>query len=101
MRGIGRYVRALLPQMLAVRPGSRIILFVKPRDVAPLAAGYAKDLALAASVEVRPIATLRAARADVFWYPWNVVSVLPRHGAVVATMHDVAPLALPDPRLRK
>jgi glycosyltransferase involved in cell wall biosynthesis len=101
VRGIGRYVRALLPSMLAVRPGSRILLFVKPRDVTAVAATLAEDRALCHAVEVRPIGELRDATADVFWYPWNIISTTPRHGSVVATMHDVAPLALPDPRLRK
>jgi len=40
-------------------------------------------------------------RADVFWYPWNVSLPAPRRGVVVATIQDVAPLVLPDPRRRK
>jgi glycosyltransferase involved in cell wall biosynthesis len=56
---------------------------------------------MAGTIEVRPIGQLRRATADVFWYAWNVASPTPRKGAVVVTMHDVAPLVLPDPRLRK
>ena len=42
-----------------------------------------------------------ACRADLFWYPWNVALPAPRRGVVVATIQDVAPLVLPDPRRRK
>jgi len=101
VRGIGRYVRALLPRLLQQRPGSRIILFAKRRDVAALTAEYAAVPAMAGTIEVRPIGELRHTAADVFWYAWNVASPTPRHGAVVVTMHDVAPLVLPDPRLLK
>jgi len=40
-------------------------------------------------------------KADLFWYPWNVSLPAPRRGVVVATIQDVAPLVLPDPRRRK
>ena len=44
---------------------------------------------------------LECCRADLFWYPWNVALPAPRRGVVVATIQDVAPLVLPDPRRRK
>jgi glycosyltransferase involved in cell wall biosynthesis len=98
-RGIGRYVRVLLPRFLALRPELRLILFARGaqdigiiRDMLP-AMGVAAD-----RVEIRLRSQLSRTEADVFWYPWNVALPAPQRGAVVATMHDVAPLALPDPR---
>jgi len=44
---------------------------------------------------------LDSSGADLFWYPWNVALPAPRRGVVVATIQDVAPLVLPDPRRRK
>jgi glycosyltransferase involved in cell wall biosynthesis len=52
-------------------------------------------------VDVRPEREMARARADVFWFPWNVASSSPSGAAVVVTMHDVAPIALPDPRFLK
>jgi glycosyltransferase involved in cell wall biosynthesis len=101
VRGIGRYVRALLPRFLEQRPGTRIILYVKPRHVAQLAAEYAARPEMNGLIDVRPVGEMRRSRADVFWYPWNVASPTPRRGAVVVTIHDVAPLVLPDPRFWK
>jgi len=99
MRGIGRYVRALLPRFVAMRPELRFVLFARgPRDVETIrsmlpAIGVPDD-----RVEIRPRSQMNATRADVFWYPWNIALPAPRRGVLVATMHDVAPLALPDPR---
>ena len=101
VRGIGRYVRALLPRMLALRPQAHFILFVKPRDVTSMTRACHADPRLGGAVEVRPIRALRRCAADVYWFPWNVADPAPKHGAVVVTVHDVAPLALPDPRWRK
>jgi glycosyltransferase involved in cell wall biosynthesis len=99
VRGIGRYVRALLPRFAESSPDVRLVLFVKrERDVTALGAIVGADPRLAAQTEVRRVRELPRFAADVFWYPWNVVRPEPRHGAVVVTMHDVAPLALPDPR---
>ncbi len=101
-RGIGRYVRALLPRLLAQRPGLRIILFVKrARDIAVVEAMLAAHPGTRQRIEARPVSELTRCGADVFWYPWNVADPLPAHGPVVVTVHDVAPLALPDPRLLK
>lgn len=102
VRGIGRYVRALLPRLLAQRPGTRLILFVKNSRHAESVARIFEDTpSLRDRVEVRPVRLLSRCDADVFWYPWNVASPLPSRGAVVATVHDVAPLAFPDPRAFK
>ena len=98
IRGIGRYVRALLPRLLSLRPHSHVILFVKPRDVVSMARICRDDPRLGGAVEVRSIRALRRCAADVYWFPWNVAAPAPKRGAVVVTVHDVAPLALPDPR---
>jgi glycosyltransferase involved in cell wall biosynthesis len=99
VRGIGRYVRALLPRLVASNPDMRLVLFVKrERDVTALSEIVARDPSLAGHVDVRRVRELPRFAADVFWFPWNVVRPTPRHGAVVVTMHDVAPLVLPDPR---
>lgn len=97
-RGIGRYVRALLPRMAGVRSELRFTLFVKPERVASLARSLRADDALGARCDVAPVRELTAAAADVRWFPWNVIRPLPRRGATVVTIHDVAPLAMPDPR---
>jgi glycosyltransferase involved in cell wall biosynthesis len=100
VRGIGRYVRALLPRLLAQRPELRIVLFVRRRDIGSVVHAAGLE-AMADRVDVRPIGEMRKTRADAYWYPWNVVSRPPKEGAVVATVHDVAPLALPDPRITR
>lgn len=101
VRGIGRYVRALLPRLVALRPGLRLVLFVKSerdvRSLAPLLAGVA---GLRGRVEIRPVRELARFTADVFWYPWNNASPAPTRGAMVTTVHDVVPIAHPDPRWR-
>lgn len=100
VRGIGRYVRALLPRLVALRPELRLAVFTKNgRDVEPLAVAVASDPALCGRAEALHVSELQRSSADVFWYPWNVARApVPLHGAVVVTMHDLAPVVLPDPR---
>ena len=101
VRGIGRYVRALLPRLVAQRPGLRLVLFVKrARDVAPALAVLEGMPGLRGHVDVRPVREMARFNADVFWYPWNTASPTPAQGAVVATVHDIVPIAHPDPRWR-
>ena len=101
VRGIGRYVRALLPRLLALRPGLRLTLFVKnARDVESLAPVFEGMPSLRHRLDIRPVREMVRCGADVFWYPWNTASPTPSRGAVVATMHDIVPIAHPDPRLR-
>ena len=101
VRGIGRYVRALLPRLVALRPGLRLALYVKnQRDVETVEPVFAAMPALRDHLEVRPVREMVRSGADVFWYPWNTASPTPSRGAVVATMHDIVPIAHPDPRLR-
>jgi glycosyltransferase involved in cell wall biosynthesis len=99
VRGIGRYVRTMLPRLAAARPGLRLILFARRRDeIALHTAWIAENAELRGRAFVRHIREFRTFSADIHWYAWNVASPLPRRGAVVVTMHDVAPIALPDPR---
>ncbi|MDQ2667385.1 MAG: glycosyltransferase family 4 protein [Gemmatimonadota bacterium] len=101
VRGIGRYVRALLPRLVALRPGLRLVLFVKrARDVEPVHAMLDELHGMRGRVDVRPVREMSRTKADVFWYPWNTASPTPASGAVVATMHDIVPIAHPDPRWR-
>ncbi|HEV7991283.1 MAG TPA: glycosyltransferase family 1 protein [Gemmatimonadaceae bacterium] len=99
LRGIGRYVRALLPRFIAMRDGLRLILFVRgERDGEPIRT-ILRELGVPADrAEVRLRRDIGNTSADVFWYPWNIAIPAPERGVVVATIHDVAPLALPDPR---
>ena len=102
VRGIGRYVRALLPRLLAQRPGLRLVPFVRRRaELDALREALATLGASGDRVTPRPFAELRTGDADVYWYPWNVARPMPRREPVVATMHDAAPLAFPDPRWTK
>jgi len=99
VRGIGRYVRALLPRLAAMRPGLRLVLFAKDdADVQGLSREIGREPSRYGNATVRHVAELPRACADLFWYPWNVAMPVPRRGAVVVTMHDVVHLALPDPR---
>jgi glycosyltransferase involved in cell wall biosynthesis len=98
VRGIGRYVRALLPRLVALRPGLRLALFAKnQKDVDALRPQFAT---MRDHVTIHPVREMLKSGADVFWYPWNVASPTPSRGAVVVTMHDIVPIAHPDPRLR-
>ncbi|MEP7000799.1 MAG: glycosyltransferase family 1 protein [bacterium] len=101
VRGIGRYVRALLPRLVALRPGLSLALFVKnQRDVEALEPVFAAIPSLRDRVDIRPVREMTRSGADVFWYPWNTASPTPPRGAVIATIHDIVPIAHPDPRLR-
>lgn len=99
IRGIGRYVNALLPRIAAARPELRIILFAKDaRDATVLSERTDAEPRLRGRVELRLLRELPRTEADVFWYPWNAIITKPRRGAIVVTIHDVAPIAFADPR---
>jgi glycosyltransferase involved in cell wall biosynthesis len=99
VRGIGRYVRALLPRLLAQRPDLRLQLFVRRVQDEPAIRAIFDD-AEQHRVEIRTLGSMTRSDADVFWFPWNTTGPTPRTGCVVVTMHDVVPIAHPDPRLR-
>src|SRR6266700_3307836 len=99
LRGIGRYVRTLLPGMAALRPDLRYTLFVKNScDANAFAATLEREGVLGAMSDIAPVRQMGRARADVCWFPWNVVRPAPPPGPVVVTIHDVVPIALPDER---
>jgi glycosyltransferase involved in cell wall biosynthesis len=101
-RGIGREVWALLPRLLRQREHLRLVLLIRrSRDEAEIATRLAALGAPLDRVSFHPRWRLDRCRADLFWYPWNVALPAPRRGTVVATIQDVAPLVLPDPRRRK
>lgn len=101
-RGIGRYVRALLPRLAAQRPELRLLPFARRRSELDEIRTALGTLEIPADrVDVRLFRDLRTGDADLWWYPWNVARPVPRTGVVIATMHDVAPLAFPDPRRSK
>ncbi len=99
VRGIGRYVRALLPRLLAEREGLELVLYVRNMQDADAVRAIFEP-SLHPRVEVRPMRTMTRSGADVFWFPWNTTGPTPRTGCVVVTMHDVVPIAHPDPRSR-
>ncbi len=99
VRGIGRYVRAILPRLVAQRPGLQLVLFAKTRGgVTALAESMSRDPQLCGNVTVRHVREMARTPADLHWFPWNVIGPVPRSGASVVTVHDIAPVAMPDPR---
>jgi glycosyltransferase involved in cell wall biosynthesis len=94
-RGIGRYVHALLPAMLAEAPALGIALEItlgvrSASDVDAVRASLRPGLV--PRVRVIPRAEWRREACDVAWYPWNFVRVRPPGGAIVPTLHDLAPM---------
>lgn len=96
VRGIGRYARAVIPRLAEQRPGLRLTLYATVGALAGLRARYDADPRTAGRVAVRPASLLRLARADLAWYPWNVVDPAPWRGPVAVTIHDIAPLVVPS-----
>jgi alpha-1,3-rhamnosyl/mannosyltransferase len=102
LRGIGREVWALLPRLLRQRGDLHVVLTrTRARDESAIVRRLEALGAPVERVTFHHARRLGHPRADVYWYPWNVSAGSPRRGAVVVTMNDVAPLALPDPRRRK
>jgi glycosyltransferase involved in cell wall biosynthesis len=102
VRGIGRYVRALLPRMVASRTGLQLLPFARRRSELDELRSTLESLGVPPDrVSARLFSELRDSDADLWWYPWNIARPAPTAGRVVVTMHDVAPLAYPDPRRSK
>lgn len=98
-RGIGRYFSILLPRIATLRPELCFTLFsANARDRRTLEARVAASAVLRGRADVRVLGELRRTDAEVFWYPWNAIVHRPTRGAIVVTVHDVGPLAFPDPR---
>ena len=101
-RGIGREVWALLPRLLRQRPTLQLVLLIRRSGDADVVRRRLSELdAPLDRVRFEPLGRLNRVPAALFWYPWNVSLPAPRRGVVVATIQDVAPLVLPDPRRRK
>lgn len=102
-RGIGRYVRAVLPRLLEQRPELRLVPFARRRSQLPALAETLGALGIVGErVMPRLFTEIGRHDADLFWYPWNIARPAPQRGVVVvATVHDAAPLAFPDPRWAK
>jgi len=102
LRGIGREVWALLPRLLRQRPSLRLVLLLRRSGDAETIRRRLVELGAPLDhVTFESLGRIDRVQADVFWYPWNVSLPAPRRGVVVATIQDVAPLVLPDPRRRK
>jgi glycosyltransferase involved in cell wall biosynthesis len=102
VRGIGREVWALLPRLLRQRPTLRLVLMIRrSADVDVVRRRLAELDAPLDRVSFASLGKVDRVSATLFWYPWNVSLPAPRRGVVVATIQDVAPLVLPDPRRRK
>jgi glycosyltransferase involved in cell wall biosynthesis len=102
LRGIGREVWALLPRLLHQRPDLRLVLLLRRQSDADAIRRRLSELdAPLDRVTFEPLRRIDDVEATLFWYPWNVSLPAPRRGVVVATIQDVAPLVLPDPRRRK
>ncbi|MCU0615828.1 MAG: glycosyltransferase family 4 protein [Gemmatimonadaceae bacterium] len=90
-RGIGRYVRRLLPAMLEEAPTLQITLGVRADDIAAIETECAA-LEAAGRLRVVSLDAWRRMDCEVAWYPWNFVRVRPASGAIVPTLHDLAPM---------
>jgi len=95
-RGIGRYARALLSRF-ARRDDVRLTLLV--RDLFPQR--FARELRASIGAGERvEVASRVPPRADVVWHPWNGTFFESKVPAI-ATIHDVAPFAFPDPDAKR
>lgn len=99
-RGIGRYMRNLLPQFVERDPSLRFTMYVRrDEDIALLRAHLATlHAALPDRTTVAHVRELARTEADVVWYPWNFITVAAPHRPMVVTMHDVAPMLQLDHR---
>ena len=99
-RGIGRYMRNVLPQLALRDPQLRFTLYVRREgDIALLRAQLAAwHAALPGCTTIAHVRELPRTDADVVWYPWNFITVAAPHRPMVVTMHDVAPMLQLDHR---
>jgi glycosyltransferase involved in cell wall biosynthesis len=93
-RGIGRYTRSVLAQLLTVP--DLTLTFVAPGPFAPR-----RRIAAALGVEPRTVVRRVPRDADLLWSPSNGTD-LATSAACVTTVHDVVPFAFPvaDARVR-
>jgi glycosyltransferase involved in cell wall biosynthesis len=93
-RGVGRYVRRLLAAMAEEAPHVEFLLAVRDdADGAVVRAELATGMLHAAErLRVLTPDAWSRSEADVAWYPWNFVRLRPASGAIVPTLHDLAPM---------
>lgn len=99
-RGIGRYVRSLLPEFAMQRPALRFTLFVAHRRDIPALRDELDRLhpTLNTRTWIETVDRLPLTDADVAWYPWNIVAPPARSATRIATIHDIAPMLQLDHR---
>lgn len=90
-RGIGRYVRGMLTTLFAARNEDRFVLAYDRRDESAMP-GLLASLGADERVQAADLAEYARTEVDVSWHPWNQVDAVPRSGAVVVTIHDIAPI---------
>ncbi|MFZ5624457.1 MAG: glycosyltransferase family 4 protein [Gemmatimonadota bacterium] len=100
-RGIGRYVRNLLPALARLDPDLHFIIYSRPGDTATARHELDRLGLDATRTTTRPLSRLGRDAFDLFWSPWNYTKYLPRTGPIAVTMHDVVPLLFPDRRWRR
>jgi alpha-1,3-rhamnosyl/mannosyltransferase len=93
-RGIGRYVRQLLPAMARELPSASFVLAARDQaDADALREELSPRLPDGADrLQVLSASAWSALHVEVAWYPWNFVRLRPASGAIVPTVHDLAPL---------
>ncbi len=99
-RGIGRYMRNLLPQFAERDPSLRVTMYVRrDDDIARLRTLLATlHAALPERTTIAHVRDLPRTDADVVWYPWNFITIAAPHRPMVVTIHDVAPMLQLDHR---
>ena len=97
--GIGRYLRNLLPGVLPLLDADRILLLGREADVLPFARQADRCSIVATDAAPHSLAEQRLAlhsalrSTDLLWVPHYNIPLLYR-GALVTTLHDLAPLDL-------
>ncbi len=99
-RGIGRYVRNLLPQFAERDPSLRFTMYVRrDNDIVQLRALLATlHASLPERTTIAHVRELPRTDADVVWYPWTFITIAAPHRPMVVTIHDVAPMLQLDHR---
>jgi len=99
-RGIGRYIRNLLPQFAERDASLRFTIYVRrDGDIAPVRALLATlHPSLPERTTVAHARELPRTEADVVWYPWNFITIAAPHRPMVVTILDVAPMLQLDHR---
>jgi glycosyltransferase involved in cell wall biosynthesis len=99
LRGMGRYARSLLAEMPVHRPELRYTIVARnAADVGALTEQLGALPRVMERATVVPAAALPRLDCDAAWYPCNFVTIQPRSGAIVPTVHDLFPMLQLDGR---